>query len=124
MNNIKAARKRIGLKQTDLSARLGLSQAGLSLWENGKAEPGQEGWIMLSEILNVSVDFLMGVTDKHRVSEPFNSNAVFTDDEIRMVEIYRSLSPQGRDYIFSQLNIAMQVYTKNASIPVACSEVG
>lgn len=60
MNKIKEARKQAGIKQTDLCARLGISQGALSGWENGKYEPGRNGWLKLSEILGVSIDYLMG----------------------------------------------------------------
>lgn len=60
MNRIREARKQAGIKQTDLCARLGISQGALSGWENGKYEPGSSGWLKLSEALGVSVDYLMG----------------------------------------------------------------
>lgn len=60
MNRIREARKQAGIKQVDLCARLGISQGALSGWENGKYEPGRAGWLSLSEVLGVSVDFLMG----------------------------------------------------------------
>lgn len=60
MNRIKEARKQAGIKQIDLCAQLGISQGALSGWENGKYEPGRNGWLSLSEVLGVSVDYLMG----------------------------------------------------------------
>lgn len=60
MNRIREARKQAGIKQTDLCARLGISQSALSGWENGKYEPGSASWLSLSEALGVPVDYLMG----------------------------------------------------------------
>lgn len=60
MNRIREARKQAGIKQVDLCARLGISQGALSGWENGKYDPGRAGWLSLSEVLGVSVDYLMG----------------------------------------------------------------
>ena len=60
MNRIKEARKNAGIKQTDLCARLGISQGALSGYENGKFEPDCSVWLRLSQIFNVSVDYLMG----------------------------------------------------------------
>lgn len=64
MNRIREARKRAGIKQVDLCARLGISQGALSGWENGKYDPGRAGWLSLSEVLGVSVDYLMGSDSK------------------------------------------------------------
>lgn len=66
MNRIREARKQAGIKQTDLCARLGISQSALSGWENGKYEPGSSGWLGLSEALGVSVGYLMGVTEEQK----------------------------------------------------------
>lgn len=107
MNRIREARKQAGIKQTDLCARLGISQGALSGWENGKYEPGRSGWLSLSEVLGVSVDYLMGSDAPAVLPAP-----ALSADEIRLLAAYRELSQQGKEYILQTLDMAEKVYKK------------
>ncbi|MEG1753598.1 MAG: helix-turn-helix transcriptional regulator [Christensenella sp.] len=64
MNRIKELRLQHGLKQTDLSARLGITQGALSGWENENYEPDITALKKMAEIFNVSVDYILYLTDK------------------------------------------------------------
>ncbi|MEG0703226.1 MAG: helix-turn-helix transcriptional regulator [Christensenella sp.] len=64
MNRIKELRLQHGLKQTDLSARLGITQGALSGWENENYEPDIAALKKMAEIFNVSVDYILYLTDK------------------------------------------------------------
>jgi repressor LexA len=48
------------MKQTDLAARLGVSQARLSNWERGEHEPQLEYVIEAAKVLNVGLEWLLG----------------------------------------------------------------
>ena len=48
------------MKQTDLAARLQVSQARLSNWERGEHDPQLEHVMMAAKVLGVSLDWLMG----------------------------------------------------------------
>lgn len=62
MNRIKELRNTLGIKQTSLCLKLGVSQATLSAWESGKYEPGIDQLIKMSKTFGVSVDYLLGIT--------------------------------------------------------------
>lgn len=63
MNRIKELRKETGIKQIDLCKQLGISQGTLSGWENGKYEPDLTSITSMANIFDVSVDYLLGVSD-------------------------------------------------------------
>lgn len=63
MTKIKDLRRQAGIKQTDLCARLGVSQGTLSGWENGKYAPPIESLKRMSEIFGVSVDYILGIEE-------------------------------------------------------------
>lgn len=107
MNRIREARKQAGIKQVDLCARLGISQGALSGWENGKYEPGRAGWLSLSEVLGVSVDYLMGGT-----SAAVPPSVSLSADEMRLLAAYRELNQQGKEYILQTIDMAATVYKK------------
>lgn len=66
MNKIRELRKKQDIKQTDLCKLLGISQGTLSGWENGKYEPDNKSLIRLSEILGVTVDYLLGRGENYK----------------------------------------------------------
>jgi transcriptional regulator with XRE-family HTH domain len=64
---IKVLREEIGLSQQDLSERLGLLRPTVSQIENGGRKITAEELIKLSEILNTSVQYLMGLVDRPEI---------------------------------------------------------
>ena len=60
---LKMLRLEKGLTQKALATRLGVGRTTISEYEGGNITPKQEGLLMLSDILNVSVDYLTGVSD-------------------------------------------------------------
>ena len=61
--NIKEARKAIGLTQKDLADMIDVSQKDISRWETGARTPSVEGVIKICKALNVSADKLLGLKD-------------------------------------------------------------
>lgn len=60
MNKIRELRKEKDLTQTDLANRLNTTTSNVSGWECGKWQPDNDTLIRLAEILDVSVDYLLG----------------------------------------------------------------
>ena len=58
-NKLCNLRKAAGLSQTQLGARLHVTNKAVSKWENGKAMPGLDIVRQLADILNVTVDELL-----------------------------------------------------------------
>lgn len=117
---LKKSREASGLSQSKLASMLNVSQATVGMWESGRREPNFAMLVTISEKLSVSVCYLLGVSDN--AEQPLSGD--ISEGEQRLLQLFRCLSVQGQDYIFQQLNIAMQVYTKNASVPVTGTEAG
>ncbi|EQB89764.1 Cro/Cl family transcriptional regulator [Clostridium sp. BL8] len=63
-NKIKHLRKKAGLSQDDLAAKLGVSQKSICNYENNTRFPkGQKVIKELADIFNVTVDYLISDTD-------------------------------------------------------------
>ena len=56
---LKNAREKAGLSQKDVAEALNISRQSVSKWETGKAYPDIDNLIILSELYNVSVDYLI-----------------------------------------------------------------
>lgn len=57
---IKKIRESRGMLQYELANRMGVKQASVSAWESGKAMPSAENLIKLADILECTVDALLG----------------------------------------------------------------
>lgn len=57
---IQKGRKENGLSQEDLAEQLGVSRQAASRWENDNGYPEMEKIIRLSQIYQVSLDYLVG----------------------------------------------------------------
>ena len=73
---LKNLRKEVGLTQVDVAGKLGFSQQAYASWERGVKKPTQENLVKIAQILNVSVDYLVGNSEK-RTDELDNIELLF-----------------------------------------------
>ena len=60
---LKELRKLYGYTQKDVAERLGITQSSYIRYENGTSEPTLQCLVHISEIYDVSVDYLLGLRD-------------------------------------------------------------
>lgn len=84
---LRISREAKGFTQDDLADRASLGQSQLNRYENGKSEPTLDVVIRLAEVLDVSVEWLLGVVDdplaRLRTSD-------LSAAERRLINAYRS----------------------------------
>ena len=71
---LKTLRKQAQLTQVDVAEKLGISQPAYASWERGIKKPTQENLVKIAQILNVSVDYLVGNSD-------------YTEDKLDNIEL-------------------------------------
>ena len=59
MVNLKHLRKRSGMTQGELAARLGVGRTSVTMWEIGKATPPTKYLVAIAEALGCTVDELL-----------------------------------------------------------------
>lgn len=62
--NIKNARKKKGMSQEEMAVRLNVVRQTVSKWETGRSVPDAEMLIQIAELLDVSVNLLLGAEPK------------------------------------------------------------
>ena len=62
-DNIKKARLKVGLTQSEVAEKLGVAQAQYARWENGGRNPKDETVEKLAEIFGTSAEILKGRDD-------------------------------------------------------------
>ena len=63
-NRIKTLRTERGLTQAEFGKRLGVVKSTVSLYENGRSVPNDQIKTAMCRFFDVSMDYLMGMTDK------------------------------------------------------------
>lgn len=79
---LKDLRKQAGLTQVDVARKLGISQQAYASWERGAKKPTQENLVKIAQILNVSVDYIVG-------------NLQETSDELDNIELLFRMNSKG-----------------------------
>lgn len=76
MNNIALLRKQFGLSQKEFGKKVGVAQNTICNWEKGNREPDNESLKRMSELFNVSIDYILGREEqpRQRVAVPKAEN--------------------------------------------------
>lgn len=74
---LKKLRKDAGLTQVDVANKLGISQPAYASWERGIKKPTQDNLVKIAQILNTSVDYLVGNSDEKKEDELDNVEFLF-----------------------------------------------
>ncbi|MBA4543819.1 MULTISPECIES: helix-turn-helix transcriptional regulator [Thermoactinomyces] len=90
---LRAARKSLGLNQKDLAKKIGVKPTTYSNWETDVALPRAEELKKLSNVLGVSIDYLLGVTDDPRGKIDVSDIALILEKEENLFWKNKKLSP-------------------------------
>lgn len=60
---LKNLRQEHRLSQTELAEKLQIAPSTVAMWESGRNIPGVDTLLILSKIFNVSIDYLLGITN-------------------------------------------------------------
>lgn len=67
-NNLRKLRKEKGLSQIAVQMQTGIEQALISKYENGERVPPTETLMQLADFYGVSIDYIMGRTDRKEIN--------------------------------------------------------
>lgn len=92
-DKLKALRKAKKMTQLDLGNRVGVSKWAITSYEQGRTSPSVEILIKLCDILDVSSDYLLGISD----NLPIQLNSVgLSDEEVRSLLEFLNLIERNR----------------------------
>lgn len=85
---LSSLRKNYGYSTRELATLLNVSQSSVSLWESGQRKPDYSNIIKLSEIYNVTIDYLLGSDSNDNKSKLKEINELIniSNADIRMLE--------------------------------------
>ncbi len=111
MLDLKTLRTQKGIEQKETASSVGVSQAIVSQWESGRKKPGLEHIVKLSELYNVSIDYIVKILLHIPIYEGMKIDSVhdLTVQETHLLSIFRKLNEAGKnevagyaDYILSK----------------------
>ncbi len=79
-DRIKSLREKQGKTQVELAKQLGITRSSVNAWEMGISVPSTQYIVELSNIFNVSTDFLLGVNSTATINV-----SGLTDEDIALL---------------------------------------
>ena len=89
MLKLQEIREQKGILQKDLAEKLNKTRACISSWETAKTEPDIESLIQIANVLEVTVDYLIGRSDEMEV---INIRSELTPDQNELLNLYNQMS--------------------------------
>ena len=108
MKNLKKIAKARNKSLTSLAVELGVSQEAISQYISGKISPKLSIIIKMSKILNVSVDYLLDLTD-----EVISSDFKLNEDELSLIENYRKLNDKSKTKVEAYIQAMVDFSEEN-----------
>lgn len=96
MENLRKLRKQANLTMKQLGKIIGAAESTISLYEKGSREPDNATLKKLADYFGVSVDYLLGRTDK-KESDPFEEK--YPSEDIFYLPIYATVAAGFNKYI-------------------------
>lgn len=94
---IKQARKNNKLTQEELAKKVNITKATISNYENGYSSPSNEMLVDLSDVLNVTTDYLLGRDSVNHFNSPTKQERCLGNDLISEKE-YKFLTDVLKSY--------------------------
>ena len=95
---LRELRKEHGFTLKNVADALNTSNQVISRYELGQTEPDFATLIRIAEFFNVSVDYLLGHTDKRQLS-----GSSLTEKESRLLGAFKGLIPPMQDYVLEMV---------------------
>jgi transcriptional regulator with XRE-family HTH domain len=84
-------RRQLGISQEELAFRMNTNQVQISRWEQSKNDPTTQTLLQIAKALDTTPTWLLGFTN-----DPERPLDDLTEEEIELIEIFRSKSPERR----------------------------
>ena len=112
MYRLRSCREQAGLSQKQVALEIGVKPPTVSQWESGIKTPSRANIEKLANLYGVTVDYLLNRTDEcARLGIDDLS-----DEELKLIQDYRSLNRQGQEYIRQTMYMAVPIYIRHSDV--------
>ena len=109
--NVKTLRKERMLTQKELADSIHIAQNTLSQIENDVAKPSIDVLVLLADVFECSVDYLLGRADDFGVisiKDEKKASPALSAEEARLLETYRALNTKNRIHVSTYADIRLE----------------
>lgn len=115
MTTLRDLRKGRNLTMKSLGAIIGVAESTISQYESGKREPDFSTLQKLADYFNVSVDYLLGRTDKKETAAPKDDG--LTPLERELMDLLQHLTPDQKRLLLAQIKLLLAEQAPGADSP-------
>jgi transcriptional regulator with XRE-family HTH domain len=101
-DRIKQLRIKQGMTQKRLADIVGVREATLSRYENDKRIQNWEILIMLADVFDTSVDYLLGRTDYSYSLKKSVDNSNLQDEKLQLYQMYRHMNKEEKEILIER----------------------
>ena len=101
---IKLARKKAGLKQKELARKAKMTESAICNYEKGKQLPNSNALYKLSQVLEVSVNYLMGTTDPSEFQD-----LLYNQKIAKLLRDYMKLNRKEKFFVKEYIKQALKI---------------
>lgn len=98
--NIRKFRREKGLTVEEVGAAVNKSGKTISAWERGQGQPDAD------ELISICVLLGVGIADMYSAER--EKPAILSDDEVRLLAIYRGMNNKGRERLIDEAEMLAQ----------------
>ncbi|NLI22257.1 MAG: helix-turn-helix transcriptional regulator [Clostridiales bacterium] len=114
-NRLKFAREKAGITQEEAAQTISVKPQSISNYERAVSRIDSDSLILLCDKYNVSIEWVL-------TGSGASPESNLSSDESILLEGYRSLSQQGKEYMQQTLVMAVNTYKKTDCVPYVESE--
>lgn len=96
---LKELRIKKNLRQEDVAQMLGVERSTYTKYESGASRPKNETLVELSNFYNVSVDYILEITDKKEKPTPVAGDGLTPE----FIRLYEQLSESEKEFVVKQM---------------------
>lgn len=112
-NKIKELRKEVGMTQSELAARLGISSSAVGMYEQGRREPDNDMILRLCSVFGVTSDSLLGNkkkrTESRELSEVFDEFTQLLSSQQGLMFDGVPLNDEDRNKLVDAINVVAAI---------------
>lgn len=107
--------KERGMEQKKLAEMVGVSSKAISAYVRGKADPSLEKFAKIAEALDVSADYLLGLSDEPKPLKQTNNGEPYADEIRTIRKAYRHMSSRERKVVMQLIRGLVGEMDENGS---------
>lgn len=102
---IRILREAAGMTQEEFGKLIGVVKSTVCLYESGKSTPNDQIKTRICQHFDVSLDYLLGLTDKPNCSTIDNSDVLILSTlETTLIHRFRNLNQEGQEKVLAYLD--------------------